>query len=159
MAPNSIFVATRHAFLQDGPDQLEIRRHLVGGGAAEELVALSQLDLHHLGQRRVLLEDREVQEHEAPQAGLGLRHLGDLAPEVGDERRHLLAEERDEDLLLGLEVEVDRAAGDAGLARDVGHARAVVAVAREDADGGLDDLLGLLGISHCRGPFGPPPSD
>src|SRR3989442_409628 len=63
---------------------------------------------------------------------------------------HLLAEERDEDLVLGLEVEVDRAAGDPRLTGDVGDARVVVAGAREHADGRVDDLLRLARITHGR---------
>src|SRR5262245_57088968 len=40
----------RHPFLQDGCDQLEVGRYLVGGGPTEELVALAQLHLHDFGQ-------------------------------------------------------------------------------------------------------------
>src|SRR5438445_403209 len=76
--------------------------------------------------------------------GLG----GDLLAQDADEARHLLAEEGDEDLVLRLEVEVDGAAGDPRLARDVRHARVVEAVAREHAHGRVDDLLGLVGIAH-----------
>ena len=67
-----------------------------------------------------------------------------------DELRHLLAEERDEDVFLGLEVEIDGAGGDPRLARDVRDPRVVVALAGEDPNGGLDDLLGLVGIAHGR---------
>src|SRR5262249_55191334 len=61
---------------------------------------------------------------------------------------HLVPEQRDQDVVLGLEVQVDGAGGDARLARDVGHARVVIALPREDADGGLDDVLGLVWITH-----------
>ena len=67
MAPNSILVATftgRSA--GSGPsatpsssterDQGEVGGDLLGRGAAEELLPLPQLDLHHLGQLRVLLQ-------------------------------------------------------------------------------------------------------
>src|SRR5262245_29068067 len=50
----------RHAFLQHGGDQVEVRRDLVRRGTAEELVALAQLHLHHLGQLRILLQHAEV---------------------------------------------------------------------------------------------------
>src|SRR6185369_2349317 len=143
-------ISARHPFVEHGGDQLEVGRHLVGGGAAEELVALPQLDLHDLRQRRALLEHGEVHTDQPADLRHRVRLAGDLPAQVGHEGRHLVAEERDEDLLLGLEVEVDRATRDAGLARDVRHARVVVAIAREDADGGLDDLLGLVGISHSR---------
>src|SRR3972149_2305934 len=75
----------------------------------------------------------------------GGRELGDRVAHQRHPLGHLLAEERDEDLVLRLEVEVDRAGGDPGLARDVRHARVVVAVAREHADRGVDDLLRLVG--------------
>src|ERR1051325_3138707 len=49
------------ALLEHGADEREVRRHLVRGRAAEELVPLAELDLHHLRQRGVALENREVQ--------------------------------------------------------------------------------------------------
>src|SRR5580765_8094152 len=139
-----------HALLEDRADQLEVGRHLVGRGAAEELVALPQLHLHHLGQLRILLQHPEVHTDQPadPDHRIGL--AGHLAPLMRDEARHLLPEERDQDLFLGLEVEIDGSARDPGLARDVRHARVVVAGPREVADGGVDDLLWLFGISHVE---------
>src|SRR5262245_26174243 len=37
------------ALVQDGADQIEVCRHLVGRGASEALVALAQLELQHRG--------------------------------------------------------------------------------------------------------------
>src|SRR5207245_153880 len=114
----------RHALLEHGLDHVEIGGDFVGGGAAEELLPLAELDhLANLRERIVL--------------------RGDLFPDERHPLGHLLAEERDEDVVLGLEVEVDRAARDSCLARDVRDARVVVAVAREDADRGVDDRLRL----------------
>src|SRR5262249_20074723 len=45
----------RHALVEDRADQVEVRGDLVGGGAAEELLALPELDLDHLGELRVVL--------------------------------------------------------------------------------------------------------
>src|SRR5882724_7114740 len=122
-----------HALLEHRADEVEVRRDLVGGGAAEELLGLQRL---------------EVQAHEPAELGRWIGLAGNLLAQGADEARHLLAEERDEDLVLRLEVEVDGAAGDACLARDVRHARVVEAVAREHAYGRVDDLLGLVGIAH-----------
>src|SRR6266478_119169 len=107
-------------------------RHLVHG-AEEHLGG----DLHGqvpaespLGD--ALLEERSDQ-----------REIGaDLLAQAPDELGHLVPEQGDEDVVLGPEVEIDGAGGDAGLARDVGDAGVVVALPREDPHGGLDDVLG-----------------
>ena len=62
-----------------------------------------------------------------------------------------LGEERVEDLLLRAEVVVDEAVRDARLVRHVRHAAAVEALAREDADRGVEDQRGA-----CR--RRPPPA-
>src|SRR2546421_11339079 len=64
-----------------------------------------------------------------------------------------LAEDRLEHGLLRREVVVDEAVGDTGLLRDVADARVVVALAREDAHGGVEDQpsLVLRGACHSRG--------
>src|SRR5213593_3302922 len=139
-----------HALLEHRADQVEVRGDLVGGGAAEELLALAQLDLHHLRHVGSCLQRLEVQAHQPAQLGRRVRLSGDVFAQPAHEFCHLLPEQRDEDLVLGLEVEVDGAAGDAGLARDVGDARVVEAAAREHAHGRVDDLLGLVGIAHSR---------
>src|SRR2546422_10990219 len=106
-------------------------------------------DLNALGEVGVLLEDPEVEGDDLADLRKGVALGGDLLPHEGHPLGHLLAEEPDEDVVLGLEVEVDRATRDARLARDVRDARVVVAVAREDADRGVDDRLRLVGIAHC----------
>ncbi len=159
MAPKSIFVATftgrsaekrpgRRALLEDGGDQGEIRGDLLVGRAAEELLALPQLHLHHLGQLWVVLQDPEMEPDEPPQLGDGVALLGNGLAHRLHEPRHLLPEERDQDLFLGVEVQVDGARGDPRLARDVGDARVEISLSGEDPKGGLDDLLWLLGIAH-----------
>src|SRR2546427_335469 len=68
-------------------------------------------------------------------------HLGgDLERQVAPDAPgcHALLEHRLDDVEIG-----------GGLARDVRDARVVVAVAREDADRGVDDRLRLVGIAHC----------
>src|SRR5213083_987737 len=119
-----------HALLEHGADEVEVRRNLVGGGAAEELLALAQLDLDDLGHVGVGLQRLEVQAHEPAELGRRIGLARDLLAQDADEARHLLAEEGDEDLVLRLEVEVGGAAGDPRLARDVRHARVVEAGAR-----------------------------
>ena len=91
---------------------------------------------------------REVQRHEPPHLAGGVGLAGDGLSQRADELGHLVAEERDQDVVLGLEVEIDGARGDARLAGDVGHARVVVALAGEDPHGGLDDLLRLVWVTH-----------
>src|SRR5689334_22483300 len=108
-----------HALLQHRADEVEVGRHLVRRRSAEEFVPLAELDLHDLGHVRSRLERFEMQAHEPTQLGPRVRFAGDLLAERVHELGHLFAEQGDEDLVLGLEVEVDGAARDAGLARDV----------------------------------------
>src|SRR5215510_12408356 len=138
----------RHALVQDRPDEIEVRRDFVRGRAAEELVALAQLDLHHFGQIGITLEDGEVERHQLADLRFGPALQRDLAAHQGHPLRHLFPEERDEDLVLGAEVQIDRAARNPGFSGDVGHARVVIPVASEHADGRVDDLLRLGRIAH-----------
>src|SRR5262245_17919333 len=142
--------SARHSLLQHRGDQVEVGRDLVRRGTAEELVALAKLHLHHLGELRILFQHPEVHAHQPADLDHRIRLAGDLPALLGNEAGHLLAKERDQDLFLGLEIEVDRSTRAPGLARDVGHSGVVVAGPREDADGGVDDLLRLLGITHVR---------
>ena len=64
--------------------------------------------------------------------------------EAPEQLAPVLAEERREHLLLGREVVVEQAVRDARLLGDVADAGGVVAVAREDAHGGVDDEAALL---------------
>src|SRR4029077_6767245 len=136
------------ALLEDVVDHAEVGRDLVRRRAAEELLALPQLDLEDFGELGVVFEHPEVEGHDLPDLRQWVALGGDLPAYGRHPLRHLLAEQRDEDFVLGLEVQVDRAAGDAGLAGDVRDARVVVAVPREHADRGVDDLLRLVGITH-----------
>ena len=63
-----------------------------------------------------------------------------------------LEEERVEHLVLGLEVVIDEAVGDARLVGDVGHAAGVEALAREHAHGRVEDDPALVdgGGLHAR---------
>src|SRR5262245_21927887 len=141
-------LSPRHALVDHRGDQREVRRDLLRRGAAEELLTLAELDLQDLGQLGIVLEHLEVQAHEAAQLGDRVGLVRDRLAQRADEVGHLVAEERDEDVVLGLEVQIDGAGGHPRLPRDVRHARVVVALAREDADGGFDDLVGLLRIAH-----------
>src|SRR5262245_17265771 len=61
--------AGRDALLEDGADETEVRRDLVRRGAAEKLLSLPQLELHHLSQIRPCLQRLEVQAHQPTQLG------------------------------------------------------------------------------------------
>ncbi len=71
--------------------------------------------------------------------------VGLLDPrETPEQLAPVLAEERRKHLFLGGEVVVEQAVRDTGFLRDVADARGVVAVAGEDAHGGVDDEASLL---------------
>ena len=73
-----------------------------------------------------------------------IAELGQLLLHVGEELLHAVLEERDEELVLRLEVEVDRPVGDAGRLGDLAHARGVEARLGEDLDRGGKDSLALV---------------
>ena len=66
------------------------------------------------------------------------------AREAPEQLTPVLAEEGREHLVLGGEVVVEQAVRDPSLLGDVTDARGVVAVAGEDANGGIDDEATLL---------------
>src|SRR5688572_1029587 len=138
----------RHALFQDGGDEGEVGRDLVRRGPPEELLSLPLLHLDHLGQLRVFLQHLEVETDEPGELRHRVRLVGDRLAQAPHELGHLVAEERDEDVVLGAEVEIDGPRSNAGFPGDVGDARVVIALAGEDPNGRLDNLLGLLRIAH-----------
>ena len=67
------------------------------------------------------------------------------------QQRPALAEELVQHLVLGLEVVVDEAVGDARLVGDVGDPGRVEALASEDADRRVEDLAALVDRRRFRG--------
>ena len=67
--------------------------------------------------------------------------------EAFEQLAEVLAEDRLEHLLLRGEVVVEEAVRDTGFGGDVPDARAVVAAARKDTHGGIEDELALLFLS------------
>ena len=63
----------------------------------------------------------------------------------GDRLAHRALEQRDQQVVLAAEVEVDRAGRHAGGAGDVGHLRLEEAVAGEDLRRGFEDRVALVG--------------
>ena len=69
----------------------------------------------------------------------------DAGPAVGDRLAHRPLEDRDEQVVLAAEIEVDSAGGDAGGARHVGDLRVEEAALGEDVGRGAKDGLALVG--------------
>ena len=76
----------------------------------------------------------------------------------GQQQRPALGEELVEDLVLGVEVVVDEAVGDAGLVGDVGDAGRVEALAGEDADRRVEDLAAFVDRRRLEAIRRTPPS-
>src|SRR6188472_942463 len=110
----------------------------------------SDLDDDHLHQLRVVAVG--VDDEAGHGFELGTRRdllvIGLL--DRAEQQRPALAEELVEDLVLGLEVVVDEAVGDAGLVGDVGDPSRVEALAGENTDRRIEDLAALVD----RGSFG-----
>jgi carboxylesterase len=140
------------------------RRRLVGGGqpgllgGADQHRDVAQVDLTALAQHGGVtgvgaldVEQREVAGVVEVEAHAGLGALADTGQRigVGVHRRRLglaqpeshAADELGEQLLLGREVPVEQALGDAGAAADVLDAGGRVPVGGEQLGGGIDQLL------------------
>ena len=120
-----------------------------------ELAALAQLDREDLGGGRLVVHELQVRPDERAQL-LARRLAGDRGLERAVELLHAALEQRDQQVVLALEVEVDRAVGDAGFLRDVGDLRGEEAVAREDPLGGVEDALALVAASPSVAPLNEP---
>ena len=62
--------------------------------------------------------------------------LAEVAPQLG----RAMLDQLDKDFVLGFEVQVEGAEANVGFGRDVGDARLMVALARDDALGRLDQI-------------------
>ena len=83
-----------------------------------------------------------------------LAHRDRPRVDLADQLEHhvpALEEQRVEHLVLGGEVVVDEAVGDAGLVGDVRDAAGVKALAREHAHGGVEDHAGACPPAPWRG--------
>src|SRR4029078_12514378 len=75
------------------------------------------------------------------------RHAG---PPVRDRRAHRPLEDRDEEVVLAAEVEIDSAGADAGRAGHVGDLRVEEAALGEDVDRGAKNGLALVSLGGLR---------
>ena len=80
----------------------------------------------------------------------GSRERRDAGAAVRDRLAHRPLEDRDEQVVLAAEVEVDGAGGDAGGAGDVGDLGGEEAALGEDVDGGAEDGVALVGAGAGR---------
>jgi hypothetical protein len=110
----------------------------------------------HLGGGRLGGDQREVRLDERAQLGARAHGAGHRVGQELDHPLHPRLEQADQQIVLVLEVEVDRAVGDARLLGDVGHLRGVEAALREHPLGGVEDALALGGaIGVGAGATGP----
>src|SRR5882672_11355328 len=108
-----------------------------------ELARLPELDRQHLGRRRFVRHQLQVGVDEGAQL-LGRWPVRDRLAQPVVDLLHPVLEQRDQQVVLALEVEVDRAIGDAGLSGDVRDPRGEEPVAREDPLRGDQDPLALV---------------
>ena len=107
---------------------LEVVLQVGGGEALHELDRLAQLDLDDHGEVAIAAEALEVQAGDPAQPLRPGRRCRPARPPFGDRVLHRALEDRDEQVVLAPEVEVDGAGGDAGDPGDVGDLRLEEAV-------------------------------
>jgi len=120
----------------------------------QEAGRLPQVDGDHFGEVALLLEQAELQFDDARDPPLeGFIRLGDL-PKNRQEPLDAFFEDRDQDIVLVLEVEVDRAVRDACRLGDFAYPRCVEPILGEDLDRGLENPVSLVGrplaLIGCR---------
>ena len=106
-------------------------------------VGLPQLDLEDDREVPVVAEPREMAAGQPPEPLGRIGEVGDLGAAVGQPFTHAALEDRHQQVVLALEVQVDGAGRDAGGARDVGDLGVEVAALGEDVDGGAEDGVAL----------------
>src|SRR4029453_13716466 len=109
-----------------------------------ELRRLAQLDLKDHREIAIAAEPIEVEVRDVAEPLQGIRDAGERGASLGDRLGHHALEDRDEQVVLAAEVEVDGACGHPGRARDVGDLRAEESAAREGVDGGAKDRVALV---------------
>ena len=150
---NTLFLERWQLLLDDARDLLIGLGDLGEVHGSERVRRPRHLDddhLHQVGVVPVGLDDER-------RDGLELAPGRDvLAVDLADRLEHhvpALEEQRVQDLVLGPEVVVHQPIGDAGLVGDVAHAAGVEALAREHANGGVEDhpplVDGLLGCHYA----------
>ena len=112
--------------------------------ALHELRRLAQLDLEHDRQVAVGPEPLQVESCNAAKAGLRVEPF-EGGSALRDSGLHGLLEDRDEQVVLAVEVEIHRAGGDARRTCDVGHLRVEEPVSGEGTGGGREDPFTLIG--------------
>ena len=108
-----------------------------------ELARLAELDGEHLGHGGLVGDQLQVGVDERAQL-LGRCPPGDRLAQPLVDLPHPVLEQRDQQVVLALEVEIDRSVGDPGVLGDLGDPRREEPVAREDPLGGREDPLALV---------------
>jgi alpha-methylacyl-CoA racemase len=140
-------LSTRLPTLDDATNRLD-RFHQV----ADPLLQLGTArDLAHENAYDVRLMPPRAQDDRGDMAQLVARRFAGLLDRVDalDEQAPVLAEDRLEDLVLRREVVVQQAMRDARFLGDVTDARCVEPLAREDADGCVEDQTPFLFSTGC----------
>ena len=90
-----------------------------------------------------------------PDAAERLGRLVHPVPEVAGQTVSAVPQEDEHELVLGVEVSVEGLGREAGLVEDVAELRVHRALALDDAVGGLDDAIDVLGRGAAMGRDGP----
>jgi len=120
------------SMLDDGPQNLEVLADFLLRELAHELQAVAQLDLENDRDRAIASHRRQIRTDRASKPLLRVGDARELVPEQIQMFSRVLAEDRDEQMLLVLEVQIDRSVSDTRFFRDFGDLRVEVAGARKD---------------------------
>ena len=122
-------------------DEAEVVAQQCRGEELHELDRRPQLHLKHNREVAVVAEARQVPARQPAQPLAGIGEVGHDGPALGEPFAHAALEDRDQQIVLALEVEVDRAGGDAGGARDIGDLSVEIPALGEDINRSAKDRV------------------
>src|SRR5580658_1609119 len=145
----------RLTLCDDASDGIEVSTELRSGVLFQELRRLPEDHGHDFGKIALAFEEAELNFHDSFELLRGARGARQLLLEKVEKALDVALEQRHEQSILRLEVQVDGAIGDARGTGHVTDACRMKAAAREDPNGGVEDAFTLV-TARSGGP--PPPT-
>jgi hypothetical protein len=126
--------------MDDGGNNVNIFNEFGVAVLFHEFIALPELHLQDLGQIFFLFQEEEVMAGEDVQFFAGVVFLFKQEFDLQDDLADFIFEQRDQDVVLVVEIEVDGAVRDLGLLGDIGDAGIEKAFFGKDLDRRLGDF-------------------
>jgi hypothetical protein len=132
------------ALRDDVSHPIQILAEFTTGEKAHKSSRMTSFDLQYMGQRMIASNGFKVEANHQAQLLDRVIRARNLLVETNDEAAEDVVENRHQEMLFALEVEIQRAVGDLGLGSDIGHPGGEIPLGGKDLDGGAEDPVSLL---------------